>query len=250
MIEEQSACHVGRARASSSFLAGHGLAPRWHTASLVLLIASVAALGTLLAQSGSVGVARGTGAPSPAVSLLSLLFVQLALLFYVAKAFRASSVLHDLVGRGWDSPSRAAGDLALAALAFAAIVALELGWAAWQGSTRDPSVEALLPRTSMQRAAWVIVAACVGFCEEVVYRGYLQKQLAAFGGHALVGIAVSAVLFGVAHLQQGPGPALRIGAYGLLLGMIAWRRRSLVPGIVCHVALDVVAGLAVTIPAR
>jgi len=50
-------------------------------------------------------------------------------------------------------------------------------------------------------------------------------------------------LFGLAHAQQGAFAALRIAAYGLLLGALAHFRRSLLPCIACHVGIDLVAAV-------
>ncbi|HEY0463966.1 MAG TPA: CPBP family intramembrane glutamic endopeptidase, partial [Polyangiaceae bacterium] len=58
-----------------------------------------------------------------------------------------------------------------------------------------------------------------------------------------LGLVLQALLFGLAHLEQGAGAASRIGAYGLVLGLLARRRASLVPGIVCHIGIDLASGL-------
>jgi hypothetical protein len=88
----------------------------------------------------------------------------------------------------------------------------------------------------------VLLAVSVGFCEEVVFRGYLQTQLTAFTGSRGLGIVLQAALFGIAHAEQGGASALRITGYGIILGGLAQLRRSLLPGIVSHVAIDLVSG--------
>jgi uncharacterized protein len=89
----------------------------------------------------------------------------------------------------------------------------------------------------------VIVAASVGFGEELVFRGYLQTQLTAFTGSAGVGIVLQAVLFGIVHAEQGATTAARLAVYGLAFGALARWRRSLLPGIACHAWTDVASGL-------
>ena len=47
----------------------------------------------------------------------------------------------------------------------------------------------------------------------------------------------------MAHGDQGLAVALRFGVYGVMLGALARWRRSLWPGIVCHIGIDVASGL-------
>jgi membrane protease YdiL (CAAX protease family) len=104
--------------------------------------------------------------------------------------------------------------------------------------------DTLLPRDGSERTAWIVVAVSVGFCEELVYRGYLQTQLTAFTGSFRVAIFAQALLFGITHGERG-GVAVAVAAVcGLVLGFLARARRRLHPGIVSHVAIDLLAGLA------
>ncbi|HEX3597493.1 MAG TPA: CPBP family intramembrane glutamic endopeptidase, partial [Polyangiaceae bacterium] len=95
----------------------------------------------------------------------------------------------------------------------------------------------------VERLAWVVVATSVGFCEEVVYRGYLQTELSAKTRSVTLGVILQAILFGLAHADQGPWSAIPLAIYGLAFGVMAYLRRSLVPGIICHVGVDLAAGL-------
>jgi len=198
------------------------VAPFWHTAALVLLIVLVALVGTL---------ARTTAAPAPRISSVYVpaILVQAGLVYYVSRAFRPRSVLRDLVG-----PMRP-GDLAVALALAAFVIACELVF-------EHPSARALtiLPRTGPERAFWILVAASVGFAEELVYRGYFITQLRAFTGSVLVAVALQAILFAIAHANQGAFAMLRFGGYALAFGLVAVWRRSLVPTILCHVGIDMI----------
>lgn len=105
-----------------------------------------------------------------------------------------------------------------------------------------PTPSSLLPGNGVERLGWAAVALSAGFCEEVVYRGYLQSQLAWFTRREGAGILLQALLFGIAHGEQGGAAALRSVVYGVLFGVVARWRRSLWPGIVCHVAIDLTSG--------
>ena len=214
------------------------LAPRWHTGALIALMVAVAATGTWLAREGS-PLAASSARPRVVGSYLPLLLVNGGLTFYVCRVGRARNALRSLIGRGWDSLGRACADLALASAAWLVIEAVEAAFATW----RHAAAPALLPHTVAERAIWVLVATTVALCEEVVYRGYLQTQLTAFTRRASVAVVLQGLLFGMAHGEQGLAVALRFALYGVLLGALARWRRSLIPGIACHIGIDVASGL-------
>jgi membrane protease YdiL (CAAX protease family) len=223
------------------------VAPPWHTAALIFLILFVAATGTLLGR-------RGSAAPLPSMPssarIVALYFPMLlmqwglmAYVGYVGRPDRARNRVVRLLGKYWDSFQRAVIDLALAVVTGTLIIAIEILWAHRFGQARNASVASLLPATFAERIIWAIVAVSVGFCEEVVYRGYLQIQLAAFTRSAALAIAMQATLFGIAHGDQGATAVLRFALYGLVLGGLAKARASLWPGIICHIGIDLMAGL-------
>jgi hypothetical protein len=219
------------------------LAPRWHTALLVALMLAVAISGTLLQRHGALpGAAAPAAGSRIAAQYLPILSVNWGLVLYVSRLFRTHNALPDLLGRRWQNWSRAAVDLTLALAACLVILMLQALYARHFGVGRSAAVAALLPSTGAERLIWVLVALSVGFCEEVVFRGYLQTQLAAFTGSASVGLALQALLFGIAHAEQGWPTALCIAGYGVVLGVLARARGSLLPGIVSHVAIDLLSG--------
>ena len=226
------------------------LAPRWHTAMLVALMLAVAISGTLLLGHGTaaapVAALPGTAAAPLGSRVLSqylpILIVNWGLVLYVSCLFRTRNALPDLLGAGWRSSGRAAVDLALALAACLLIQLLHVLYVRHFGVGRSAAVSALLPSTGAERLIWVLVAVSVGFCEEVVFRGYLQTQLAAFTGSASVGLALQALLFGIAHAEQGWPMALCIAGYGVVFGVLARVRGSLWPGIVSHIVIDLLSG--------
>jgi len=218
------------------------LAPRWHTALLVGLIIGVALVGTFLTHRG-VRIDAPAGAGSRIVSMyLPLTAVAWGLLVYVCRIGRPRSILPLLLGELWTGIGRASSDLSIAFLVWAIIEASEIAWTRVFGPTSS-SAQALLPQGITDLIAWVFVAASVGFCEEVVYRGYFQTQFKAFTHRSALAIVLQAALFGIAHAEQGAAAAARFTVYGCLLGALAHWRRSLLPGIVCHVGVDLASGL-------
>ena len=219
-----------------------GLAPAWHTAALVVLILLVAASGMLLAT-------RATPPPAPpsdriATLYLPVAFVQMGLSFYVVRVGRASSALSRLLGGGRFSAKGALADLAIAGALWAWVAAAGVIGARFFRATGAAEMGALLPASAPERVAWAILAILVGVTEELVYRGYLRVQLAAFTRSAPLGIALQALLFGIAHLNQGGRMAVEIALDGAVFGAVAQWRRGLAACIACHVFTDLLAGFA------
>ena len=217
------------------------LAPPWHTMALVSLIVAVAVTGTCLARHGEPLATPPVGAPF-ATLYLPMIVVPWGLTLYVCRVGRTRNALPWLLGRRWEGLGRASIDVSLAACVWVLIETSE-AWFSRHGVVRNAATLGLLPHTAAQRAAWIVVAASAGFCEEVVYRGYLQTQLTALTGRLSLGILLQSVLFGIAHLEQGGAAGARFAFYGCAFGGLACWRRSLYPGIIAHVAIDLASGL-------
>ncbi len=101
----------------------------------------------------------------------------------------------------------------------------------------------LTPVSRLELAVWFCLSATAGFCEEIIFRGYLQRQLAAFCKSTLTGVLLSAVIFGASHGYEGLARMLLIGIYGLLFGLLAWWRKSLRPGMMAHAWHDAFSGV-------
>lgn len=222
------------------------LASLGHTAALIGVMLAVALTGTLLQRAGAPVASSAAPAGFSASRIWGqyapLLLVNALLVLYVARLFRPRNVLLELIGRRFGGPADAVLDLLYASLALGLILAIEALTRPLLAG-RNAAVSALLPSTEAERLTWLLVACGVGFCEEVVYRGYLQTQLSAFTRSATLGLVLQAALFALAHLEQGAGAALRTGIYGLILGALARHRGSLLPGIVCHIGIDLAGGL-------
>ena len=101
----------------------------------------------------------------------------------------------------------------------------------------------LAPHSNLEFALFVALALTAAFCEEIIFRGYLQKQFAAASGMASIGILAQGVLFGAAHGYQGAKLMFTIGVYGALFGILAAWRKSLRPGMMAHFLQDFISGL-------
>jgi membrane protease YdiL (CAAX protease family) len=215
--------------------------PAWHPTALVALMLLVSAAGSVLSARHST-LAEPHG-PLILRAYLPLLLVSWGLLLYVCRVGRPRFVFGELVRSGVYTPSRLLSDVALGCCAGAALIAGEVGWQSAFGSARNAAAAALLPSTSLERAVWCVVALSAGVSEELVYRGYLALELTRFTGSRAVGVLGQALLFALAHGEQGSGAMLRFFVYAVGFGVLARARRSLVPGMLAHVGVDLIAGL-------
>jgi len=215
------------------------IAPLWHTVGLLLILA--------LITYGGVRTHGTTAKASPATNLVQLYLTVMAgewmLVFYVWRGIRRREVtLRELIGGNWSDAGAFGRNFAIAVLF----------WFVWEGSARamhlllGPSdtanVSAMLPRNSVQIVVWCLVSCTAGFCEEVLYRGYLQHQFAAWTGSGPAAIAMQAVIFGASHGYQGTKQMMIITVLGALYGILAHWRRTLVPGMAAHAWSDIYAG--------
>ena len=84
------------------------------------------------------------------------------------------------------------------------------------------------------------VCAAIGapIAEELFFRGLTQPVLQRFLGDA-GGVAVTAVLFGFAHVGDNPIEAVfPLAVFGAIVGVLAWRTGRLGPGIVAHMVFN------------
>jgi uncharacterized protein len=105
------------------------------------------------------------------------------------------------------------------------------------------SVRKLLPVTGRERTIWVVVAFTAGFCEEFLYRGWLLNVTGSALKSVWLGLLVSSIFFGFAHLYQGRNGMLGTGLLGLVFGLIYIASHSLLPGQILHTLLDLNNGL-------
>jgi len=236
----QGACQLA-ASETRPVAAISALAPPWHTRALVALMLLVAAAGTAL---GHDAAPLTQGSPL-ATTYLPLALVNLGLLLYTCRIGLERNIFADVFSqRPHDAPRALVVELAWGAGVALALMGTEktLQWVL--GLPESVAAHALLPHTVAEKLAWTLVAALVGFSEEVVYRGYLQRQLSALSGWLPFGVVAQALLFGIAHGEQGSWAVARFAGYGLGLGWLAAARKSLLPCVLGHVAVDMLAGLA------
>lgn len=157
---------------------------------------------------------------------------------------RLWSALFLTTPRGW--PAAVGAVIALAGLA---LVTLQLWSVMRLPSARRvaarPKLGALgfmLPRTRRELSWFLIVSLTAGFCEELLYRGYLPWFFARWLGR--VGAMTLAVLiFGVSHIYQGRAGVVKASIAGAVMAALVLMCGSLFPAMILHASIDASGGI-------
>ena len=147
----------------------------------------------------------------------------------------------DLIGGRWVSFETFLIDLVIAVVFWVVSIGVLAGLGYLVGladASRVDEAKRLLqaigPRSPKELLFWVLLSSSAGFCEEIIFRGYLQRQFAALLGNVWIGMLISAGIFGLSHGYQGSRRMLLIAVYGALFGALAIFRKSLRPGMMAH----------------
>lgn len=101
----------------------------------------------------------------------------------------------------------------------------------------------IVPHDKLERRMWIGLSLTAGFCEEILYRGFLMWYVMTWLPGAAA-VLVSAVVFGMAHLYLGWGlGVLRASVVGVVFGAAYLLTGSLWVPMVLHAAVDVTSGL-------
>jgi len=102
----------------------------------------------------------------------------------------------------------------------------------------------ILPQSTKELIPFLALALTAGLCEEFLYRGFAMAVIGRTGLPTGVVILLSSILFGLAHLYQGRAGFVSTTVLGILFGISRVALGSLLPVILWHVGVDVVAGTA------
>jgi membrane protease YdiL (CAAX protease family) len=103
--------------------------------------------------------------------------------------------------------------------------------------------ERILPQSTMELIPFLALAVTAGLCEEFLYRGFAMAVLSRMGLPTATVILFSSIIFGLAHLYQGRSGLVSTMVLGILFGISRVALGSLIPVIVWHMGVDVVAGI-------
>jgi CAAX protease family protein len=219
-----------------------------HLVGFLLIGAGVVALG-LLAQHAPTGSGAGAstgqlGHHSQAIHIyLVAILMDWCLLYYCwAGVHRRGGNLSTLSGGRWTSWKSVAVDVGIG-LPF---------WVLWEGTaygvhwllgpSSAKSVDSLLPQSLLEILIWIGTSITAGVCEELAFRGYVQRQFHALTGSVAVAVLGQGLVFGLFHFYQGWKNVIVICVLGVLFGALAAWRRNLRANIIVHAWSDVWEG--------
>lgn len=219
---------------------GRAVAPAWHT---------VIVLGAILGLSFAGAVNRNLsplgGSHSRAAGyLLVMLFEWIMVGFIWWGTNRRGIRMADLVGGSWDRPAAIRRDIAIG-IGFLLVCGVGFlnGLGYLLKASPNAAIRSMFPHGATEIVLYLMLSLTAGFCEEVIFRGYLNQQFAALTHSAVGGIVLQGIAFGVGHGYQGWKFMLIIAVYGVTFGLLAHWRRSLRPGMVTHFVQDAIGGL-------
>jgi membrane protease YdiL (CAAX protease family) len=215
------------------------LASSRHLRRLIYIVFGIAVAMFLQARQSS----PASAPPSRIPLYVGLIAVEFALVRFVFIGIRARGhKFIELLGRRWRTVLDVFGDVVLAAITVGLLrVSGPLLYSAlgrWSSNTGF-----LLPTTLPESIVWIIVSCAAGIGEELVFRGYLQPQLWSLTKSLPTALLLQALIFAIGHIYQGWKPALVTAIYGLVFGLIAAWRRSIIPGALAHAIADIIGGL-------
>lgn len=222
------------------------IASPWHTLSILLIF-------------GYFGFHRGTPqqavTPESAQAALSHAVVLRGYLIAIATEWGMAywvwagvhwkgGNLRDLTGGRWKTWKSVALDVAIA-IPF---------WVVWEFTAwlvhravdriQTPTAPYQPPAGFLEVSLWILLSISAGICEEIVFRGYLQKQFHAVTRSIAAAVLLQGAIFGLAHSYQGWKQVVVIAALGVLYGALAAWRRNLRANMIAHAWSDIYEGWA------
>ncbi len=219
------------------------VAPWWHTALLIAIIASASALSTARARSIGTHHLGRYG---------FTLVWEWALLAFAWWGIRLRRVPVNQILGEWRAGAKAwLADFGAAVVFWlmAAIALAALSTLLYLLHLRriDKAVLDLAPKNAAEFALWAALSITAGIVEESVFRGYLLQQFASIRGKFWIGVVASSLLFGAAHGYEGTGAMIAIAAYGAMFCAFVRQQRSLRAGMMAHAWHDFITGAALAL---
>lgn len=214
------------------------IAPAWHTAVVLFVMLGLSLAGAVNRNLSPMGRTHGR-----AIGYVLVMVFEWATVGFIWWGVSRRGVrMRDLVGGSWPRLIDALRDLGIAVGFLITSLLILNGLGHLLKATPNQAIRNMLPQSSIEIAVFLMLVLTAGFCEEVIFRGYLQRQFTALTQAAAGGILLQGIAFGAGHGYQGWRYMLLIAVFGTLFGLLAYWRRSLRPGMLAHALQDGIAG--------
>ena len=217
------------------------IASKRHTIIMVIILL-VISLSSLSLSNSSTGNANNS---SKLILYLAVALGEWALVYYIwigIKKLKRISLITLISGK--DKLDLKLNDL-LIGLSFwiAANIILYIIKYFWGIPFISNTNQHLLPANLPEYISFFILSLSAGFCEEIIYRSYFQKQFYALFRHKWSAIILQGFLFGISHGYQGLKYMTLIFVYGILFGLLVELVKNLKPSILAHAWQDIFSGI-------
>ena len=217
--------------------------PYWHTA-VLLSVLVVFSIGNM---KSSQAVHAG---PHVRIYLATMIYEWLLTAFVWWGLRRSGGSLRELIGGRWHSIGDFFLDIVIAmgvwlgALMVIALAAFAMGMN-HPGNLSDAQkhIGFLAPQNKLEILLWVGLSSTAGFCEEVLFRGYFQKQFTRLLRCRWIALVAVSILFGLGHGYEGVQRMVLIAVLGFAFGLMSILRKSLRPAMMAHTIQDTISGL-------
>lgn len=214
-----------------------------HMALMLLIQFAVAGWGFHLQQGQGAGNAVFPQNRNVLPLYISVMALQWLLVRLVWRGVRSKGIrLWDIIGGRWRNGKDVAVDVAIC-IPFLFV---------WEGAaglmhrllgpSAAKSVAGMLPQSALEIVMWIALSISAGICEEIVFRGYFQKQFAAYTGSTIAAVMLQGVVFGIGHAYQGVQQVIIISVLGMIYGCLAAWRRNLRANMIAHAWTDIWSG--------
>lgn len=221
------------------------IAPWWHTVLLIVPLLVFSLLGSIRPTHHALSRHH----VAQYLATLAWEWVLAALVLWGIHMRRVP--LRQLLGARRSTPRDWRDDIILAAAFWIASVAvltvIGIIFKLAHLSTPQKMLMQLAPQNALELLLWVVLSISAGICEELVFRGYLLQQFARASRSIWAGIAISSLLFGVAHGYERASGMIAITIYGALFCVLTIKRGSLRPGMMAHAWHDIFSGIALVL---
>jgi hypothetical protein len=162
--------------------------------------------------------------------------------------------LRDIIGGRWNTVEDFLMDVAVAfgfwIVSYAVLIGLAFAMHIANPAAIDEgkkTIQLLAPHGGLELALWICMSVVAGFVEEIVFRGYFQRQFSTLLRNVWIGMIASAAVFGLSHAYEGRQRMLLIFVYGAMFGSLTIWRKSLRPGMMAHAWHDSFEGVILVI---
>jgi membrane protease YdiL (CAAX protease family) len=218
------------------------IAAPWHTLTILLFFAFMVFRDAHHASAAAAASGPVTQGAMLRGYLLSIFFGAGMAYWCWAGVHWKGGTLRDLTGGRWTSLRDVAVDVAIA-IPF---------WVVWEltasGMHRlvnrmDTATTPYQPPAGFVEVfLWILVSIAAGIGEEIIFRGYLQKQFQAATRSVVIAVVLQGLVFGLLHTYQGWKQVMVIAPLGILYGALAAWRKNLRANMIAHAWSDLFEG--------